>query len=544
MFTLNTALRASIARHRFFHSGNTHRAPQIYWSVVDTSEIPGRISPSRTASRPSGEFRALYTCEAHCHIHYVAILVTFDIQFLQKIEVALDNLERVVHETCLCDIVNKTERQSFFETVLSKLLPSMDNNISEVKSRRNALSPINCLPTEILCYIFALGPFELSSSRYKYIISLSQVCRRWRDIIINDGTFWTTLDFMNSADLVKTVLRRSNGAKLQIEIKDKLAICPEKLALAKSVLNTQGHRVEQITATLLTPNVDIIEDALSQPFPSLRNLRLQGNYYRKVRHLFRIPFTVGTDHLEVLDLFGCAQIPWASLQPTLSNVKKLRLYFEDQDSYFNFFTHIRIFNNLRVLSVRCCSITDLPRLPTITVRGLTGLLVENSSLISLIDFLHTPNLHRYTICDEINHTFRSDFRFDYTSIRHISLDAFFMSGYFKFYLVGSTEQDDIPGDYLWDQEFHISSSSPARRFQIKTHFNEAFAGLANTLEVLNDVLAKTASVLQLRIPNCLPNPCYPNTQHQVSLSMITEHTPKINSFHLVSTTLDSYLFRR
>src|SRR5882672_6382746 len=65
--------------------------------------------------------------------------------------------------------------------------------ILSILTRRNMLIPISILPAEILARIFhfsVAGASFLRSNRPGWV-SVTHVCRRWRQIALDDSTLWT-----------------------------------------------------------------------------------------------------------------------------------------------------------------------------------------------------------------------------------------------------------------------------------------------------------------------------------------------------------------
>ena len=86
--------------------------------------------------------------------------------------------------------------------------------ISELTRRR---SPIQILPTELLSYILNLEirahPFHERKQE------LAGVSRRWRDIILDDPAFWTTINIpVMTTSSIQTHLQKSGESLLDIAI--------------------------------------------------------------------------------------------------------------------------------------------------------------------------------------------------------------------------------------------------------------------------------------------------------------------------------------
>ncbi|KAI0037473.1 hypothetical protein FA95DRAFT_1477439, partial [Auriscalpium vulgare] len=88
----------------------------------------------------------------------------------------------------------------------------------------NACAPVSRLPPELLCRIFSdLVGLEVdfapeldgfpSSMPW---VRLSHVCRHWRDVALNDPTFWARLQLPLPPRWADAIISRSQGAPLSI----------------------------------------------------------------------------------------------------------------------------------------------------------------------------------------------------------------------------------------------------------------------------------------------------------------------------------------
>jgi hypothetical protein len=87
-------------------------------------------------------------------------------------------------------------------------IKSLEESIRSLKSRRNALTPISSLPTEIISNIFSIlrvpvapSPLTLPTLSDKPDnlpwFRISHVCRHWREIALNQPLFWSHLRLTN-----------------------------------------------------------------------------------------------------------------------------------------------------------------------------------------------------------------------------------------------------------------------------------------------------------------------------------------------------------
>jgi hypothetical protein len=79
---------------------------------------------------------------------------------------------------------------------LQASIDSIRASIWALKSRRNALAPISCLPPETLAAIFSfLSPSANNEACHLEWISVSHVCRRWRDAALTHACLWSHINF-------------------------------------------------------------------------------------------------------------------------------------------------------------------------------------------------------------------------------------------------------------------------------------------------------------------------------------------------------------
>ncbi|TFK72270.1 hypothetical protein BDN72DRAFT_836445 [Pluteus cervinus] len=127
--------------------------------------------------------------------------------------------------------------QEHLDVVINKL----ENILALLKRRRNTLSPITRLSSDILLHIFrylqphtpkfgpigrdGTAPFAIFGTRpanaapelheFQWMREITHVCAHWRDLSMNSPTLWTTIRFHHPKWTVE-VLRRSLPAPLSI----------------------------------------------------------------------------------------------------------------------------------------------------------------------------------------------------------------------------------------------------------------------------------------------------------------------------------------
>lgn len=101
------------------------------------------------------------------------------------------------------------------DAIESKIL-HLEAHIRALKFEKNALAPINGLPTEVLSQIFLLSR-NLSDGmqRESTLLNISHVCKSWRTIAINSANLWTIID-CSRGKLTEAMLERAATAPLNL----------------------------------------------------------------------------------------------------------------------------------------------------------------------------------------------------------------------------------------------------------------------------------------------------------------------------------------
>ncbi|KAI6012215.1 hypothetical protein EDC04DRAFT_739318 [Pisolithus marmoratus] len=137
---------------------------------------------------------------------------------------------------------------------------------------------IQRLPVELLSSILHLALFEADPSE-KAI--LARVSRHWRDVILDDPNFWTTIDIIGGQSLggVREQLRRSREAPLDIVIEDESSRAHRTIRKGLDLLVPYANRWRSLsiyTRQVLVPLLPIISRRIGTiKFPSLKRVRLQ-----------------------------------------------------------------------------------------------------------------------------------------------------------------------------------------------------------------------------------------------------------------------------
>ncbi|KAK7042578.1 hypothetical protein R3P38DRAFT_321273 [Favolaschia claudopus] len=189
-------------------------------------------------------------------------------------------------------------------------------------TRRNDLTSIACLPTEILSSILELCPSidadkpEFKSAEFLLGLSVSQVCRRWREIANHSSFFWSKL-VVSRPHWALELLIRSRAAPLVVgldfELVSKNAVVARETVLAQlpriRELHIHTTDFSSLPDQLLLRPAPIILDTLglSSTEPQILAVELFNRETPALQHLSLHRCFLGTDsalwkHLKSLEL--------------------------------------------------------------------------------------------------------------------------------------------------------------------------------------------------------------------------------------------------
>ncbi|THH21279.1 hypothetical protein EW146_g268 [Bondarzewia mesenterica] len=184
------------------------------------------------------------------------------------------------------------------------------------------------LAAEVLVQIFRAATFEHIHlpigedvpSQPHVVLTISHVCRTWRDIILNVPSLWDVIHTGCSAQLVSACLERSHSIPLRVRIEvpgfdaipwfldlvpsfthrirdmciGRADDCADRIASVESivrVLNKPAPKLERLTIDVRPPNLFTMPIIFSSSTPSLKVISLnqvrwnEGNTFRGLTHL-------------------------------------------------------------------------------------------------------------------------------------------------------------------------------------------------------------------------------------------------------------------
>ncbi|KAI9449845.1 hypothetical protein F5148DRAFT_619771 [Russula earlei] len=115
------------------------------------------------------------------------------------------------------------ESQDHLRQDIDDELKSLEDSIRELKSRRNALAPISCLPPETLSVIFSFlssSAWNIKADGFEWIC-VAHVCHHWREVALNHPRFWSYVNFTNlTSDGLAEILARAKMTPLHLMTKE------------------------------------------------------------------------------------------------------------------------------------------------------------------------------------------------------------------------------------------------------------------------------------------------------------------------------------
>ena len=204
-----------------------------------------------------------------------------------------------------------------------------------MRTRRNNFSLIGKLPPEVLSCIFSFhainqpipsdpiynpnDPFPSSPSPTRVglgWITVTHVCRLWRQVALSDPSLWRTIVFDLGAEWAEEMLARSKAALIfyRRDLSFQPRISRERTLDDEVTLRKHLSHVRQL---VLSGNPEFLEPAvraLTTPAPHLESLELLRNAPQFRELCITLPpdmFAHKAPKLRHVTLFGCA-VPWDS----------------------------------------------------------------------------------------------------------------------------------------------------------------------------------------------------------------------------------------
>jgi len=179
---------------------------------------------------------------------------------------------------------------------------------------KNHLAPINRIPPDI----FSLIPkYWGDSDTDEILITMTHVCRGWRELLIARTWLWTRLD-CTSVDKTRVYIERAKSSHVEISLFKSRSKSYVKEALLLAVPHIRRFKFLAVTGT---PDVfQNLTKLLNIPAPSLEELTIELNF-NPIPVLDHALFNGDLSSLRRLHLEGIiTDLPWKNLR-NLTNLK-------------------------------------------------------------------------------------------------------------------------------------------------------------------------------------------------------------------------------
>lgn len=181
----------------------------------------------------------------------------------------------------------KYERGHHYSDAVNNLIHRVqliEASLARIKEKTAELlmliSPVECLPAEILVMVFQAGSKMETNVGLPFAMLVASVSRRWRDVALNTPTIWTNLQISlgKPRRWVTLALDRSQNRLLDITIDGRASCTPSTIAVVSymSLVCLHMHRWRRFNLIAHHRDVvlavsEVLADAQS---PSLQDLRL------------------------------------------------------------------------------------------------------------------------------------------------------------------------------------------------------------------------------------------------------------------------------
>ncbi|KAF9783724.1 hypothetical protein BJ322DRAFT_1066807 [Thelephora terrestris] len=246
--------------------------------------------------------------------------------------------------------------------------------ISSIRSMRNKRAPINRLPRDVLALIPDFLDDEESD---RTAITLTHVCRAWREIFVSLASLWTDF-YCTDTEKTCVYLERSKSAPISVRLERKKGLLPND-----PFLDIAPHVFSRLSYLHVTTSPDYLEDItkhLVHPAPLLRSLFIDGHAsisLEIISELTSALFDGDLSSVRELHLRSVrTQLPWRNMknltsfgltsveQPTLSLGQFLD-FFESAPSL----SEVRLTSAAPTFGTQDGRLVSLPHLKTLEIYG-------------------------------------------------------------------------------------------------------------------------------------------------------------------------------
>ena len=216
---------------------------------------------------------------------------------------------------------SKESTWQYQQQVIDVEIESLEKSLRALRQRRNTLSPISSLPTEVIAAIFYL----LCEQPDVYLVlPVSHVCSRWREIALDHPLLWSHLNFAAVSQAgAAEILARSGMVPLYLEAQVPSHRWQDArfVAFQKELQPHVSHTC-RLRLRASPSHLNRILEGLISPAPILEHLSLSIECYGPQVSVPDSLFNATAPKLSSLELFDCS-ISWKS--PLLKSLKNLEI---------------------------------------------------------------------------------------------------------------------------------------------------------------------------------------------------------------------------
>ncbi|KAH9920986.1 hypothetical protein B0H21DRAFT_208851 [Amylocystis lapponica] len=117
-----------------------------------------------------------------------------------------------------------------------------EEDLLDMKSFRNTLSPFTSLPNELIVEIIVCTQVADPKRDLEWL-KLTHVCCHWRAVALSTPWLWMELRIHNNVPLMDAILQRSKGAKLWVTARLSTSVVSEK---TETILHAHADRVHHL----------------------------------------------------------------------------------------------------------------------------------------------------------------------------------------------------------------------------------------------------------------------------------------------------------
>ena len=275
---------------------------------------------------------------------------------------------------------SKAHSREYQHQAIDAEIKSLEESIHALR-RRNTLTPISALPTEIIAAIF----FLLRLPSIHLALHVAHVCHRWREIALDQPLFWTHIDFTTVSPAGATeILARARMAPLYLEAKVSLRRWDgDRFVALQKELQTHISHISHLRISAEPLHLNSTLEGLISPAPTLERLSLSVEKSARPSRV-SVPntlFDATTPRLSSLELFNC-NLSWKS--PLFKGLKNLKISVGTRPSLTDWLDALNEMPRLKRLVLHS-ALPLAPRFPfdverTITLPSLTRLDISASEL--------------------------------------------------------------------------------------------------------------------------------------------------------------------